>query len=211
MEPKCEEGEGGQNEGARLVLSLLAVVAGPDRTGLLDRGTMTSSCRADITIADCVIDEMTSCPISDAELAEFIEPVKRYGIKSPPEQLFLYAWLRVVNGRPIHPQTQISNYRADFTVSALDHFRSGYFSDELIQKMNIPIYVIEIDGFEWHDKTPEQAEHDRKRDRFMTSLDYRVIRFSAREVFREPYVCALEVSARIENDIFSIYNRLTIQ
>lgn len=166
--------------------------------------------KSGIQIADCVLDEMGRCPASDDEVRELLDLLDKHNIVSPPEQLFLYSWIRIVNNISIYPQTPIGNYKADFTISSNDHFSNGYFHEELIKKMKLPVYVVEIDGFEWHDKTPEQAEHDRKRDRFMTAEGYSVIRFSAREVFRAPFDCVTEVSNRIYNDIQSVYERLTI-
>jgi hypothetical protein len=55
------------------------------------------------------------------------------------------------------------------------------------------IVIIEVDGHEFHEKTKEQAEHDRRRDRFMTSTNARLFRFTGSEVFRDADACALEV------------------
>ncbi|MCA9131986.1 MAG: DUF559 domain-containing protein [Planctomycetales bacterium] len=52
--------------------------------------------------------------------------------------------------------------------------------------------VIEVDG-EPH-RTPEGMEHDRRRDRYLASLGYRILRIPGYEVLREDS----NVAARIE-------------
>lgn len=52
--------------------------------------------------------------------------------------------------------------------------------------------VVELDGHEWHERTPEQVERDHKRDRQLIACGYTVLRFSGREVIRDPRACAEE-------------------
>lgn len=56
----------------------------------------------------------------------------------------------------------------------------------------LPI-VVEADGHEFHERTKAQAEYDRKRDRFMVEHGAAVLRFSGRELWRNPKRCADEV------------------
>lgn len=145
------------------------------------------------------------------------DPVSNRPIASAPEQLFLAAWLHV-SYPPIryglYPQKKIGNYFSDFTVSGLDHFVNDcHFNTEQLTNIStlLPRYAIEIDGFEWHDRTPEQAEYERKRGRVIQSQGYVVLRFAAREVLRDPNECVREVSLkRVFPDIQSIYSRITI-
>ena len=65
-------------------------------------------------------------------------------------------------------------YIPDFTISV-----NGYYSG----------YVIEIDSYQWHEKTKEQAILDKKKDRAYLKLDFIPIRFSGLEVFHEPMKC----------------------
>lgn len=53
--------------------------------------------------------------------------------------------------------------------------------------------VVECDGHEWHERTPEQAERDKTRDRFLQAQGYLVFRFTGREIWRDPIRCAREV------------------
>lgn len=50
--------------------------------------------------------------------------------------------------------------------------------------------AIELDGFKFHDATPEQATRDRARDRHLIALGWRVARFSSREIIQDALGCA---------------------
>lgn len=52
-----------------------------------------------------------------------------------------------------------------------------------------PPVVVEIDGFDWHERTMDQAERDRRRDRTLLIHGFRVIRFTGREALRHPETC----------------------
>lgn len=53
--------------------------------------------------------------------------------------------------------------------------------------------VVECDGHAFHERTPAQAEHDKRRDRFMVAAGWLVARFAGREINRNVTACALEV------------------
>jgi very-short-patch-repair endonuclease len=74
------------------------------------------------------------------------------------------------------PQHSIGEYRFDFWM----------WSDALQ-------IVIECDGHEWHERTPEQAASDRSRDRTLQGEGVVVLRFTGREIWRRPLACAEQV------------------
>jgi very-short-patch-repair endonuclease len=78
----------------------------------------------------------------------------------------------------VEPQKQIGSYRVDFLITHPSY--------------KIPI-VVECDGHDFHERTREQAERDRSRDRSLTASGYRVIRFTGREIWRDPWSCAAEI------------------
>jgi very-short-patch-repair endonuclease len=80
----------------------------------------------------------------------------------------------VVTQAPI-PGTK---YRADFLFTSI----SG----------GMRKVVVECDGHDFHERTKEQAERDRKRERRLVELGYTVIRFTGREIWRDPLKCADE-------------------
>lgn len=53
--------------------------------------------------------------------------------------------------------------------------------------------AIEIDGHEFHEKTKEQAAHDKKRDRALQAAGWRVLRFTGSEVYRDVDACLDEI------------------
>lgn len=124
--------------------------------------------------------------------------------KAMLEALYVYSLLRV-GGWPCHvmpektegwthatwfiePQKVINAYRVDFLVTSPD------------TKKKI---VIECDGHDFHERTKEQAEGDRSRDRNLTRDGYCVIRFTGREIWRDPWKCAEE----IENQFLTIMHQ----
>lgn len=165
-----------------------------------------------ISLADCVLDYyQATCPnlLPDEDIREFWDRVIEHKITSPPEQLFFWVWRSLEADYYLAPQYPIGRYRADFHVSAIDHFTNHAvrFPFECLQLLGskLPRYAIEIDGFEWHDKTPEQAESDRRRERDIQRAGYTVIRFAAREVLRDPYPCVKEIIDRLKQDLSAIY------
>lgn len=73
----------------------------------------------------------------------------------------------------------VDGYRLDFAVigGVIDSWR----------------VAVECDGHEWHDRTKEQAEHDRKRDRYLQREGWRVMRFTGREIVRNVGECVAEL------------------
>ena len=105
--------------------------------------------------------------------------------ESPIEQLFLIAMAThaVSDMVRVMPQVQMkSGHIADFVVSK----RS--WSSRVIADV-----IVECDGHEFHEKTKEQVERDKKRDRTLLAEGFNVLRFSGREVWRDPFECADEV------------------
>ena len=55
------------------------------------------------------------------------------------------------------------------------------------------MFAVECDGHEFHEKTKEQATHDKQRERDLIAEGYTVIRFSGSEIYKKPFKCASEV------------------
>lgn len=58
--------------------------------------------------------------------------------------------------------------------------------------------VCECDGEQYH-SSPEQVEHDRRRQEFIEKQGYKVIRFTGKEIYHYPMQCAYKLRALIEN------------
>jgi hypothetical protein len=52
--------------------------------------------------------------------------------------------------------------------------------------------VIECDGYEYHKSKPS-FKADRVRDRVLTSLRFKVLRYSGSEIFNNPFACAIDL------------------
>lgn len=70
------------------------------------------------------------------------------------------------------PQAKVGTYRADFL---LIDYRS-----------NPPRKtVVECDGHDFHERTKQQAQRDRSRDRWFTTNGYAVLRFTGSEIYND--------------------------
>lgn len=123
-------------------------------------------------------------PPSSRWLAEFARHLlvdRLARCESPAEESFLCGLAIVAPDLPFVQQLDFEGFRLDFA-----------FVDVKL--------AVEIDGFNYHDRTPELAERDKARDRKLTLAGWRVCRFSAREVFRDATGCAkaaLEIARKV--------------
>jgi very-short-patch-repair endonuclease len=53
--------------------------------------------------------------------------------------------------------------------------------------------IVECDGHDFHEKTKEQARHDKERDRNLQSLGYFVYRYTGSELYADVFRGAAEV------------------
>lgn len=84
-------------------------------------------------------------------------------------------------GVRLFQQLEIGRYRVDFALVGATRI------------------AIEVDGHEWHERTPLQAERDRARERELLERGWPVARFTAREVERCALRCALEALRIVVN------------
>lgn len=82
----------------------------------------------------------------------------------------------------IFSQVSIAPYIVDF-MFLYRHRRSG----------EICGIVVECDGHEFHERTKEQAAHDKSRDRFLQTEGLKVLRFTGSEIWNKTYDCANEI------------------
>lgn len=110
--------------------------------------------------------------------------------ESPIEQLmslFLHHFKELYERNyhiSIIPQKKIGKYRVDFLVNA-------YTREE--EPKLIKQVVVECDGHSFHEKTKEQARHDKERDRYLQAQGYTVLRYTGSEIFQNAGNCADEV------------------
>lgn len=123
--------------------------------------------------------------------------------ESPIEQLYTLAL-----------NDAIKSFRGDLSIldnSEIDYLNQAevnvngkvYRLDLLINcKVGSEIhhYAVECDGHDFHEKTKEQAARDRKRERDLMSVGYKVIRFTGSEIWKNPTFCARQTLQIIDND-----------
>ena len=105
-----------------------------------------------------------------------MSPIERLAFYSLEESSELYGF-KVACQHPIGP------YRADFLVT-FESYAHAFRHGEKI--------VIECDGHDFHERTKEQAQHDKKRDRYMQALGFRVYRFTGSEVYKSLGKCVVD-------------------
>lgn len=99
-------------------------------------------------------------------------------ISSPIERV-MYAVLRdefnscLSSGTAkLEPQKKFGRYTVDFYLS-------------YVTGTGLAEFVIECDGHDYHERTKEQAVHDKKRDRYFTEKGYIVLRFTGSEIYKD--------------------------
>jgi len=120
------------------------------------------------------------------------------GIKvSPLEQLFFIAFDTMKITEQIEPyiycvystEIKCSNgkkYYPDFVFNV----HHGFKTDENYGHLNL---LVELDGHIWHEKTPNQVEKEKQRERDLVKDGYTILRYSGREVWRDPIKIVEEV------------------
>lgn len=79
----------------------------------------------------------------------------------------------------VYQQALVGDYRTDFAITQEDQARTQL--------------VVEVDGHDFHEKTKEQAQRDKSRDRALSMLGFRVLRFTGSEVFADAESCVVEI------------------
>lgn len=91
----------------------------------------------------------------------------------------------------IYQQVKVGPYRADFVL----------LDATLPFDLAPPRWMlVECDGHDWHEKTKEQARHDKRRDRHFQSMGWKVLRFAGSEIWADPMECAEEVYTQLACD-----------
>jgi len=137
---------------------------------------------------ECCIDKFNRlCWICDCE--------------SPIEQYFAYALeeKQLRNWMYFNPRIDFIEMNTQETIVISN---SKYRVDFLLsvwypEKHSGKNFVIECDGHDFHEKTKEQAQKDKKRDRELVSSGYVVLRFTGSEIIKSPHRCVLDVMKAI--------------
>lgn len=138
----------------------------------------------------------------DATMVEQLRGLNSRGCESPIEERMLRALRRLFpNAGPwalageraslfharrgpwhLVGQHEASGYRLDFAAITDSH-----------------LVAIECDGHDYHERTKEQARHDRSRDRALQAAGWSVLRFTGSEIHENADACASEVVRFLDN------------
>jgi very-short-patch-repair endonuclease len=88
------------------------------------------------------------------------------------------------DGIDVHMQASVGKFRADFLL-------------DINEGRNRRLVVVECDGHEFHERTKDQARHDKRRDRFMTSCRITVLRFAGSELYADVESCIAEIADHV--------------
>lgn len=152
-------------------------------------------------------------PDEERELYDYyLDELKE--IKSPIEQIMSALLLHCSNGYQyicipekeypltfssfVSNQVKIGKYRADFVIE-----NSITDKNNVLKTYDISKIVIECDGHDFHEKTKEQAKHDKRRDRFFVSKGYKVLRFTGSEIYNDWEKIIEEITEILEKDIYN--------
>lgn len=87
-----------------------------------------------------------------------------------------------------------SNVYFDIKIHPNEDFFSGYIPDFAFTINGLTMgYVVEIDGYQWHEKSKEQARIDKEKDRAYLRNNFIPIRFTGSEVYHNPEGCVHEL------------------
>lgn len=106
--------------------------------------------------------------------------------ESPIEELFVIAMQSELldDILTLTQQVQIGSYRVDFLLTYLD---------EPLGREPGRV-AVEIDGHDFHERTKQQAQRDKSRDRALLVEGIPVMRFTGSEVYKDPFKCAREAA-----------------
>ncbi len=114
-------------------------------------------------------DSAPTCPIEGSELPMLV------GARWPVDTKALH----------IFRQVAIGPYKADFLVEWGD-----FTHPDAIYRA-----VVECDGHDFHERTKEQAKHDRRRDRTVQGFGLPILRFTGSEIYADAVGCGAQVLA----------------
>jgi len=123
-------------------------------------------------------------------------------IESPIEQLIYIEWLyrKFLDeelGLELEPQFKdksTGKYRLDFYVDFIQEvYLWGSKYDDVILGTELPKLGVEIDSHIWHEKTKEQVQYHKQRERFLIKNGWKLLRFTGSEVFKNPPKCVNEI------------------
>jgi len=88
------------------------------------------------------------------------------------------------------PQMRAGRFIVDFSFTVIECFPPTSASEE--RQSGLAAIAIECDGHAFHEKTKQQAAHDKRRDRYLSGHFDAILRFTGSEIYENPDRCACE-------------------
>lgn len=102
----------------------------------------------------------------------------------------------------INKNNKRSNFILDIQIQPKDDCFSGYIPDFAIYVNGASYgFVIEIDGYQWHEKSREQARIDKEKERTYLKKCFIPVRFAGYEVYHHSNNCIHDLFEIIEANI----------
>lgn len=96
----------------------------------------------------------------------------------------------------IHVQALVAEYRVDLLLRVASYHDTR------------PMFIaVECDGHNFHERTKEQAQRDKARDRAIQALGIVALRFTGSEIFRDADRCAADVMRHINLHRMNLHDR----
>lgn len=91
----------------------------------------------------------------------------------------------------IEPQKVVGTYKVDFLLT----YQGEEWLPRKVRPETHPFHaqlIVECDGHPFHEKTKEQSARDKKRDRVLQELGFKVFHFTGSQVWNDVFGCAQE-------------------
>lgn len=121
----------------------------------------------------------TGCEISSSEFSVRLEALSQAMTPEAPTSVY-GDWTGLFASQVSH-----GPYRLDFLFGAVLYDEIGPRAQCLL--------AVECDGHAYHERTKEQAAHDRTRDRALQADGLAVFRFTGSQLYNDPLGCAAEI------------------
>lgn len=152
--------------------------------------------------SECDSIETWSKGCMDCVLENCVDLCKTKSKHSEIEKMFCMAFMYKcsvtnINDCPIHPvynpsesafrierEVEVGEYRCDF----LCEYERIYLG--MLKRSSV---IVELDSQKWHETTEKQRMYEKKRERFIQSKGFNILRFTGKEIMEDPFSCVEEV------------------
>lgn len=128
------------------------------------------------------------------------------GVESPLEAV-LMVWVKAlhlaghIDGWTLLPQQSVvvrsnKTYRVDFRAVAFNEGPGSFVCEETLLNT-----VVEVDGHQWHERTPQQVAARDARDRDLAAAGFTVLHFSFAELTSDPVRCVRDICGHVDREI----------